>query len=303
MRSPKVAVLALAALAPVAAQAMAHRPYPGDVPPGSLVDVTVEVEGAERPLYAAPDGSGRLYFEARRGARYAIRLSNRSPERVGVVVQVDGLNVISGDRTPTSWFGGNPGRMYVLDPWDQTDIQGWRTSLDQVRRFTFVEEERSYAARSGQANNKMGWVEIAVYRERDRAVARTDRGWPDASGRDRALDEEARADAPAAAAPSTERSAGKSAGAADGLGAYGESGGARRPEPQYPGTGWGQATDDRVVVVDFEPERAPAQRTTLRYEYASGLRALGIDVRPAYTRDRLRERDRAQGGFAKPPAW
>src|SRR6187401_2001187 len=172
MWSPTVAVLALAALTPLAAQAMAHRPYPGDVAPASLVDVTVEVEGAERPLYAAPDGSGRLYFEARRGARYAIRLSNRSHERLGVVVEVDGLNVISGDRTASSWFGSNPGRMYVLDPWDQTDIKGWRTSLDEVRRFTFVEEERSYAARSGQANNKMGWVEIAVYRERNRAVAR-----------------------------------------------------------------------------------------------------------------------------------
>ena len=95
MRSPKVAVLALAAVTPLTAQAMAHRPYPGDVAPASLVDVAVEVEGAERPLYAAPDGSGRLYFEARRGARYAIRLTNRSHERLGVVVEVDGLNVIS----------------------------------------------------------------------------------------------------------------------------------------------------------------------------------------------------------------
>jgi hypothetical protein len=297
MRSLKVAVLALAALAPRTAPAMAHRPYPGDVPPGSLVDVTVEVEGAERPLYAAPDGSGRLYFEARRGARYAIRLASRTHERVGVVVQVDGLNVISGDRTATSWLGGSPGRMYVLDPWGQTDIKGWRTSLDEVRRFTFVEEERSYAARSGQANNKMGWVEIAVYRERHRAVARPYPWSPDFSGRDRAQDEDARADGAAPAAPRSSKPAEKAAGA----GAYGESG--RRPEPEYPGTGWGQATDDRVVVVDFEPERTPAQRTTLRYEYASGLRALGIDVRPVYTRDRLRERDRAQGGFARPPAW
>src|SRR4026209_624738 len=123
MWSPTVAVLALAALTPLAAQAMAHRPYPGDarpprraqavaprpypgdVAPAPLVDAAVEVEGAERPLYAAPDGSGRLYFEARRGARYAIRLTNRSHERLGVVVEVDGLNVISGDKTASSWFG------------------------------------------------------------------------------------------------------------------------------------------------------------------------------------------------------
>ncbi|MET0556402.1 MAG: hypothetical protein ABW221_25415 [Vicinamibacteria bacterium] len=294
----KVAVLALAALTPITAQAMAHRPYPGDVPPGSLVDVSVEVEGAERPLYAAPDGGGRLYFEARRGARYAIRLHNRSHERVGVVVQVDGLNVISGDRTQAGWLGSSPGRMYVLDAWETTEVKGWRTSLDEVRRFTFVEEERSYASRSGQANNKTGWVEIAVYRERHRAVSRRyNDGRPDTSSRD--LPFEGGAEAGAAPAAEAPRDAEKRA-----SDAYRESGGARRPEAQsYPGTGWGQATDDRVVVVDFEPERTPAQRITLRYEYASGLRALGIDVRPAYTRDRLRERDRGQGGFAKPPAW
>jgi hypothetical protein len=302
MRSPKLAVLALAAVTPVTVEAMAHRPYPGDVPPASLVDVAVEVEGAERPLYAAPDGSGRLYFEARRGARYAIRLSNRSHERLGVVVEVDGLNVISGDRTASSWLGSNPGRMYVLDPWDTTDIQGWRTSLDQVRRFTFVEEERSYAARSGQANNKMGWVEIAVYRERRRAVWRHyDDGRPDTHGRESTFGGDAGVGGAAPEAPATAAPKAEEKRAAD---AYRDSGGARRPEAQrYPGTGWGQATDDRVVVVDFEPERAPAQRTTLRYEYASGLRALGIDVRPVYTRDRLRDRDRGQGGFAKPPAW
>lgn len=297
MRSPKVAVLALALVTPVTARAMAERPYPGDVAPGSLVDVSVEVEGADRPLYAAPDGSGRLYFEARRGARYAIRLANRTHERVGVVVQVDGLNVISGERARAGRLGGDPGRMYVLDPWDRTSIQGWRTSMDQVRRFTFVEEERSYAARSGQANDKMGWVEIAVYRERRRAVYRPyDDGRPDTAERERPLDYggDAAGAAPAAEAP-------KSAETRAGADAYRESGGgARRPE-SYPGTGWGQATDDRVVVVDFEPERTPAQRTTLRYEYASGLRALGIDVRPVYSRDRLRERDR--GGFARPPAW
>jgi hypothetical protein len=270
----------------------AHEPVWGR--PGSLVEVAVEVEGSGSPLYAAPDGSGRYYFEARRGARYAIRLANRTGERLGVVLQVDGLNVISGDR-PARWVGTDPGRMYVLDPWDQAEVKGWRTSLDEVRTFTFVDEAASYAARSGKANSKMGWVEVAVYRERGRPVV-SERPWlrSEPEARDRSADE--RQDAPPATVPAPmseapAKRAPKAEGPAD------VAGGA------YPGTGWGQRTDDRVVVVDFEPERSPAERTTLRYEYASGLRALGIELHPTWTRDRLRERDRGQDGFAKPPAW
>ena len=55
-------------------------------------------------------------------------------------------------------------------------------------------------------------------------------------------------------------------------------------------------------VVDFEAEASAAERITLRYEYASALRALGILPWEA-ARDRLRERDRGDGGFAKPPRW
>jgi hypothetical protein len=294
MRAYAVPALLAVALA-VPAAVTAHEPVWER--PGSMVEVSVEVEGSPSPLYAAPDGSGRFYFEARRGARYLVRLANRTQQRLGVVLQVDGLNVISGEQ-PARWFGTDPGRMYVLDPWDQTEVKGWRTSLDEVRRFTFVDEERSYAARSGKANSKMGWVEVAVYRERSRRIGSY---WPwrsEPGARERSSEEREDAppppmakSAPPASAPSESAEAKRAPeGMADGGRAY-------------PGTGWGQRADDHVVVVDFEPERNPAERITLRYEYASGLRALGIDVRPRWTRDRLRERDRGQGGFARPPAW
>jgi hypothetical protein len=71
----------------------------------------------------------------------------------------------------------------------------------------------------------------------------------------------------------------------------------------YPGTGWGHAAEDPAEVVSFDPERRPADVVTLRYEYASGLRALGILPRPYWGRDRLSERERGLPGFAPPPAW
>jgi hypothetical protein len=270
---------------------------------GRLLDVSIDVEGRTTPLYAAADGSGRYYFEAREGGRYSVRLANRTGERLGAVVTVDGLNVISGVRDD------GRGRMYVVGPWEDTEIRGWRSSLAEVRRFTFVDERASYAARSGKANAKMGWIEVAVYREQRRYVHRPypyppapyEPGYgdksedaPEAAGRDSARSDE---DAPAAkAAPPMAQSPDSQAEER-----RESSEGARARS--FPGTGWGARTDDPAVVVSFEPEATPTERLTLRYEYRGALVALGILPRPWYGRDRLRERERGAEGFAKPPAW
>ena len=86
--------------------------------------------------------------------------------------------------------------MYVLDPYEGAVIRGWRTSLDDVRQFVFVDEERSYAERTGQANGDMGWIRVLSF-QRDRArrcaIARTDR-----SGSSAAHESE---DAPSPSAP------------------------------------------------------------------------------------------------------
>ncbi|HET8646794.1 MAG TPA: hypothetical protein VFO85_14965 [Vicinamibacteria bacterium] len=275
--------LAVARLLPLvfaaAAPAWAHRPWPAPLETGGTVALSVQVDGATVPLYAATDGSGRRYVEARRGARYTLRLVNRTGERVAALITVDGLNVISGERQPVT----QRGRMYVLDPWESADIQGWRTSLDDVRRFTFVDEQASYAARAGKATARMGWIEMAVYRERQRYTWRS----PDVTTQD----------APSAGAPTPAlETRSREEGAAKAQGRDAESG-ARR---SYPGTGWGERVHDSVRLVDFEPEAHPAERITVRYEYASALRALGI-LPWQSTRDRLRERERGQAGFAQPP--
>src|SRR5262249_17731903 len=154
----------------------------------------------------------------------------------------DGLNVISGQREA----GSGPGRMYVLDPWDTAVVQGWRTSLDAVQRFTFVDEQRSYAVRSGKANGKLGWIEVAVYRERLPYVRQRPREIPPLPyGSDDRADKSAseKDEAPRAAAgpPATQ------APARDGE-LQAEGGGTRNA---YPGTGWGPRQDDPAVVVQF----------------------------------------------------
>jgi len=267
--------------------------------PGSLVGVSVEVEGQSSPLYSAVDGSGRYYVEARAGARYAVRLQSRSRERLAVLVSVDGLNVVSGERVYdlSRRPSGTAGRLYVLDPWGETTIRGWRTNLDEVRRFTFVDERSSYAARSGKSNSRMGWIEVAVFRERRPWFWERPYGYSEDSREEpREKDEYGGRTAPEAQAPAAgtlRRDAPEDA----------EHKSAAR-DRSYPGTGWGSRLGDRAVVVDFEAEDTPAERVTLRYEYADALYALGVMPRYPYPyRDRLTERERGSGGFAKPPAW
>lgn len=269
---------------------------------GTFVGIAVEVDGREARLYPAPDGSGRYYLEARAGSRYSVALANRSGERLGVVLTVDGLNAISGARD------AGRSRMYVLDPWQSTSVQGWRTSLQEVRQFTFVDERRSYAARTGQANEKMGWIEVAVYRERRPFVRAVPRPQPlpypyAEPARDHSDEGEARRErnqAPAApeAGPAREEAGATASGESD---AKLEKRSARARS--YPGTGWGDRAHDPVVLVSFDPQPEPSERLTLRYEYRSALVALGVLPPRVTSRDRLWQREHAEPGFAQPPRW
>jgi len=295
MDLPRIAPFLLAGAA-LAQPALAH-PRGLFETPTDLVAVSVEIDGRPASLYPAPDGSGRFYVEAREGCRYAVALANRTGGRVGVVLTVDGLNAISGERD------AGRGRMYVLDPWQRTTVQGWRTSLQEVRRFTFVDEQASYATRSGKANEKMGWIEVAAYRERRWFVRSTTpmaapgsepvpRATPRPEPYGAGHESEGKTEAPAARA---QRDAAE-APTLSGLG------GAQARS--FPGTGWGPRAEDPVVLVSFDPESAPSQRVTLRYEYRPALVALGVLPRwQPPSRDRLWERDKAEPGFAQPPLW
>ena len=299
MRAHAVPAVLAAALA-VPAAVSAHEPHWDR--PGTMVEVSVEVEGSGSPLYAAPDGSGRYYFEARRGARYSSGWRTARTSGSASRCTVDGLNVISGEQAAPGAGRHRPGRMYVLDPWDQTEVKGWRTSLDEVRRFTFVDEQRSYAARSGKANSKMGWVEVAVYRERGRSVGSY---WPwrsEPDARDRSSDE--RKDAPEPTARSA--SGGERSGRAQCAQGRGQG---RRHVPTagaaYPGTGWGQR-DGRPrgrggLRAGAQPGRAhhAALRVRERPAGAGHRRAPALDGRPA-ARARPRPGLREAAGLVGP---
>jgi hypothetical protein len=142
----------------------------------STADVDISVlssRGQPLPLYPTYDvGPGhtsfrtdrarRAWLEATPGAPYAIRVRNRGAERVGVVIAVDGRNIISGERSRLA----STEQMYVLEPYQSAVYEGWRTAHHQVNAFYFTTEPLSYAAAFGD-HSAIGVISAAVFRDAD----------------------------------------------------------------------------------------------------------------------------------------
>ena len=76
--------------------------------------------------------SRKVYAEAVKGTHYRIEVRNRLNRRIGLVIAVDGRNIISGAK---SWLKNNE-RMYILEPYGSGSFAGWRTAQDRINRFT-----------------------------------------------------------------------------------------------------------------------------------------------------------------------
>jgi hypothetical protein len=288
-----MAAPAAAVLAPVA-----HANQSWSHAQGRLVDVRILENNRPTTLYSRGWNwnSPRRYFEAFEGGRYAVELHNLTGRRIGVVMSVDGLNVLNGERSGLA----NSEPMYVLGPWDTAVIRGWRTSLDEVQQFVFVDEQASYAARVGKANGEMGWVRVATFEEqRPLAFYQQPRrdlgGEPSGSEDSRMKDERAQNSAPSTEAPEPAR---KQATASPKLqGNATDQLGRQEAQASVPGTGWGERRNDHVERTEFLAAASCTDQLIFRYEYASGLQALGIFPRG----NRVWERENGSLGFVRPP--
>jgi hypothetical protein len=119
-------------------------------------EMEVLVDGGPAPTFTQ---GGETYLLGQVGARYTLRVFNRSPRRVEAVVSVDGRDVIDG--RPADYRSK---RGYLIPAWGSVDIEGWRTSHAEVAAFRFSSVARSYAARTGSAR-EVGVIGVALFPE------------------------------------------------------------------------------------------------------------------------------------------
>lgn len=200
---------------------------------------------------------GQQWIEGEPGRPYAVRLTNTTDRRVLVVLSVDGINAITGETAAVSQTG------YVLEPWQSTQVDGWRKSMQQVAHFVFTDLPDSYAARTGRADN-VGVIGLAVFEETYRRSPYP----PSIAGAAKA-----RAEAPAAA---------------------------DEARAQSIGTGHGTREWSPVQHTPFiRASRTPVEIVELRYDAHDALVARGVIPRP---RPLAHDRPRAfPGGFVPDP--
>jgi hypothetical protein len=113
-------------------------------------------DGETLPTYSLKD---RFYVQGNANERYIIRITNPTGHRIEAVVSVDGLDVIDGEH------GALRKRGYVVPPYGETRIEGFRTSQADVATFRFSSVSGSYAGQKGKARN-VGVIAVALFEER-----------------------------------------------------------------------------------------------------------------------------------------
>ena len=237
--------------------------------------VQVEVVADDGSVYArydlvggGADGTLRAYLQAERGRNYGIRVRNHAGERIGLVIAVDGRNIISGEKS----YLRPDEPMYVLGAWQQATYEGWRTSDANVQRFYFTSAQDSYAEAWGDGS-AMGVIAVAAFREVPRV---------DLEQRSESLKTTPRSPAPGASRAAESAAAGDAAA----------------------GTGFGESHASRSVRVHFEPQQRAFSKQFLKYEWRETLVRLGIiGESPPANRFWPEQIGEAQGFAPYPPGY
>jgi hypothetical protein len=237
---------------------------------GDAVEVRIRNDsGRELPLYpvSARKTDRRAYLEAMKGDQYTIVVRNKLNRRVGVVVAVDGRNIISGAK---SWLKSSE-RMYILEPYGEGEYSGWRANLERINRFYFTDVPDSYAA-AFKDESAMGVIAVAVYPEIQRYIP------PPELSRPMPL-------SPLLSQKESRKSLADQS--------------APLAKSESAGTGYGREEYSPARSVAFDPESRPVERLFVKYEWHETLCRKGI-ISCGFTSPEPRNR-LWDNGFAPPP--
>jgi hypothetical protein len=294
------ALLAACALPPRSATAAGSS---GPARQGPWSFELVDEWGRTLPTY---EQGGRTWVLGEPGQRYLLRVRNGSDRRIEVVASVDGRDVVDGRAS------GWERRGYIVEPYGEATIDGYRLDAGSVAAFRFGTVARSYAAATGDARD-VGVIGVAVFPERVIAW----RPPPPPRPRPYPYPYPYRDDEWSSGAPRSEAPSGNAAPAPPAAGESLAQKGAGAPsarkdfDRQRPGLGteFGEAHGSPTVEVPFvRASGQPAAVLTLRYDDRRGLLAAGVELgRPGWGRvDEawLREQAepfRSNGPYATPP--
>jgi hypothetical protein len=232
---------------------------------GNAVEVRIVTDdGRALPVYPVQmrHGVSKVYAEAVKGDHYRIEVRNRLNRRVGLVIAVDGRNIISGAK---SWLKSSE-RMYILEPYGSGEFAGWRTAQDRIHRFYFTDVPDSYAAAFGD-ESAMGVIAVALYPE----VRRCEPPMPLTKTNPSSLrgheGKEAGSGDKAEAAPTAPEASG---------GRMKKDAARSQQALESAGTGYGREEVSPSQIVAFEPEKRALETVYLKYEWRSTLCRLGV---------------------------
>ena len=226
------------------------------------LEIISDYRGNLRKYSVASDRSHveRNYVIAKDNETYRIRVSNRSARRVGLVIAIDGRNIISGKKS----FLKSHERMYILEPYQTQEIEGWRTGRNRTNRFYFTNIDNSYAADFGDYT-AMGVVALAVFKERRQKI-------------------------------SQQHNYGESRRHSKSYKSMGREKG--------PGTGFGDEHWSPSREVPFVAKHKAIQKKFIKYEYRSTLCRKGIvKCKPKHRRNRFWNDSDDNYGYAPFPSW
>jgi hypothetical protein len=258
---------------------------------------SLELIGGDGRALPTFDQDGQTYVMGQLGERYTLRLRNHSGRRVEFVASVDGRDVLDGQPSDLEKRG------YIVNPYGEVTIDGFRLNTDSVAAFRFSNVSHSYASRMGDARD-VGVIGVGVFTERyvPPPPVHYHQGYYDLDGRlggSAAKGElnglgSAAADMAPAGPPAPEASRGAER---------------RKSARAGLGTEFGEQRESHVYETEFERASSrPAVVLNLRYDDRQGLQAMGVNVDHCCGTDRydlgLRETAqpfRRDGNFAQPP--
>ena len=240
------------------------------------VDIVTPKRGIIAQFDAGQEGGNvtRKYVIAKPDERFRVRIYNPYNRRIGVVVAVDGRNIISGKKSHLQ----SHERMYLLNPYQTQEFNGWRTGKHQVNRFYFTDKDNSYASHRGD-ESAMGVIAVAVFHEKPKKIRKP--------------------------RPHHDPFYGN-----NGFRPFNKSHSPRRG----PGTGIGEGEWSPSNEVLFAAKKRPSQKILIKYEWRKSLCRKGIvQCRPKHT-PHGRERNRfwpkevqkhrdAYSGYVPFPLW